>query len=72
MLEQVGDLPVDLERILIIEQVDVEPFHMDTLTNTNDYTFRVGTQPGIASVIHRRFDKMNSVQKRLSPSHPAS
>ena len=44
VLEQVGGLPVDLERILIVKQVDVEPFHMNILTNTNDYTFRIGSQ----------------------------
>lgn len=39
VLEQVRGLRVDLERVVVIEQIDIEQLHMRIVTTTNDYAF---------------------------------
>ncbi len=39
ILEQVSGLVVDFERVLAVQQIEIEQLHTWILTTTNDYTF---------------------------------
>lgn len=39
VFEQVRCLRVDLERIVLVEEIEIKPFHMLSVTTTSDYAF---------------------------------